>query len=151
MKIFITTGSTELVNIDKLVAAVKPFGVVKVQSPIRLRDISISYVSFVDNIREEYEKADLVICNAGAGTVFQILEMNKSMIIVPDLDRLDDHQSDLAQFIERNDYACVCWDYEELPLAISQIRTVPRNKYLPDLFNGGRWLSSYIKEHVNAF
>ena len=65
--------------------------------------------------------ADIVITHAGAGTVFELLELNKKMIVVPNFDRVDKHQSDLALYIERNNYALVCHDVNHIESHIEGI------------------------------
>ena len=43
------------------------------------------------------------------------------MIVVPNFDRVDKHQSDLALYIERNNYALVCHDVNHIESHIEGI------------------------------
>lgn len=63
--------------------------------------------AFVSDIAKWYDWADLVVTHAGAGTVFSLLESRKRMTVVPNLDRTDTHQADLAAWLREEHYAFV--------------------------------------------
>ncbi|KAH8829678.1 glycosyltransferase family 1 protein [Flagelloscypha sp. PMI_526] len=48
------------------------------------------------SMKEEYEKADLIVSHGGAGTILEVLRLNKPLIVVPNPTLLDNHQEDLA-------------------------------------------------------
>lgn len=54
--------------------------------------------SFFDNINEIYEKAHLVICRAGAGTVTELAMSGRPAILIPYPFAADDHQKKNADF-----------------------------------------------------
>jgi beta-1,4-N-acetylglucosaminyltransferase len=60
---------------------------------------------FVSNINEYCQNADIIISHAGAGSVYNILEMQKKALFVPNNKLKDGHQEDICKFIIKNDYA----------------------------------------------
>ncbi|HBH7894984.1 TPA: glycosyltransferase [Vibrio vulnificus] len=72
------------------------------------------YVRFTDDIESLYDQADLVICHAGAGTIYRLLELEKKVILVPNLERIDKHQSDISVYMERRGYLSVVWSINDL-------------------------------------
>ena len=64
-------------------------------------------LKFVKDIEKYYNWADVVITHAGAGTVYKLLEIQKKIIVVPNTERLDNHQLELADFVEKNNYGKV--------------------------------------------
>ncbi|MDA5565372.1 glycosyltransferase [Cobetia sp. MMG027] len=120
MKVLITTGTTpfkSLVNI-----AISNFQsshhIYVIQSPClnnyTVLNGNIETHTFIENIEEHYQSADLVITHAGAGSVYRLLELQKKVVVVPNVDRIDNHQLDLAAFIEKNNYAKVIYDVNML-------------------------------------
>jgi beta-1,4-N-acetylglucosaminyltransferase len=73
-----------------------------------------AYFDFSDKIDELYDSADLIITHAGAGSIYKLLEMQKKIIIVPNFERVDKHQSDISSFMEKNKHALVCSDVIEI-------------------------------------
>ncbi|MCF7519552.1 PssE/Cps14G family polysaccharide biosynthesis glycosyltransferase [Pseudoalteromonas sp. L21] len=125
MKILVTVGSS---SFDSLIRAVD-------QAATKLTAFSFTFQigtggykpqngnSFArsNEFSSVLADADIVITHAGAGTVFELLELNKKMIVVPNFDRVDKHQSDLALYIERNNYALVCHDVNHIESHIEGI------------------------------
>jgi beta-1,4-N-acetylglucosaminyltransferase len=73
-----------------------------------------AFFTFADDLQQRFADADMVITHGGAGTVFELLEMGKKIVVVPNLYRLDKHQQDLAQYIEAQGYGTVCHQLERL-------------------------------------
>ena len=92
------------------------------------------YFGFTKNIDEYYNWADLVVCHAGAGTVYKLLEMRKKIIVVPNTYRIDKHQNDLSRFIEEKNYALVCHDIDKLKYFIEQSSEFTPNQFLEKKF-----------------
>lgn len=57
---------------------------------------------------------DLIISHCGAGTVYQCLNNKIPLIVIPNLERSDSHQSELATYLKNNKFCCVCTDFDEL-------------------------------------
>jgi beta-1,4-N-acetylglucosaminyltransferase len=62
----------------------------------------------------KYRSADVVIAHAGAGTIYQLLDMRKKSIIVPNLDPSDKHQLDIADFLLKYNYAFVAYNFNQI-------------------------------------
>lgn len=75
---------------------------------------NFSHFRFSSEFRDYFEQADLVITHGGAGTVFELLEMRKKILVVPNQRRRDKHQGDLAQYVEQQKLGGVCWDLADL-------------------------------------
>ncbi|KAF6764761.1 glycosyltransferase 28 [Ephemerocybe angulata] len=62
--------------------------------------VSVEVWKFKPSLEEEFDKADLVISHAGAGTILDVLRKGKRLIVVPNETLLDNHQSELAVALE---------------------------------------------------
>lgn len=82
------------------------------------------FFSFTENIDQYYQKCEAVICHAGAGTIYKLLELRKRIIIVPNTERTDNHQLDIAAFMGNNGHALTIIDFNELFNALQQIREI---------------------------
>lgn len=80
----------------------------------------IKHVEFANNFDEKLSSYDLVITHAGAGSVYSLLEKSKKIIVVPNLDRDDKHQYEIAKFVEVNGLGVVCWNPEEITKSIQE-------------------------------
>ncbi|KAL1756472.1 glycosyltransferase family 28 C-terminal domain-containing protein [Schizophyllum commune] len=67
----------------------------------RSHGIEQEYYKFKPSLREDYERADLVISHAGSGTILDVLRIPKPLIIVPNPTLLDNHQQELADVLEQ--------------------------------------------------
>lgn len=136
MKILVTVGTTSFDSMIELVdnSILK----INVECEVIFQIAGGSYVpksgecfKFLDKINDYYIEFDLVITHAGAGTVFKLLELNKLLIIIPNLERVDKHQLDLAEYMYENKHAMVLWNPDELVDLIqlsSQFKPVPLTK-----------------------
>ncbi len=97
-----------------------------------------SFLRFSDQFPRLIEQADVVITHGGAATVFELLEIvkqtGKKVLLVPNLDRIDQHQQDLAHFVERNHYAGVCWSLERLSASVRECIGQTFKPYQKDSF-----------------
>lgn len=121
MKILVTVGTSpfdRLINtIDEKVSS-KTYDVCCQISSGNYIPKNHPYFKFSNTFKLMMQQSDIVITHGGAGTVFQLLEMNKKIIIVPNLDRIDNHQIDLAEFIEHNNYGIICRDIDAIDKSI---------------------------------
>jgi UDP-N-acetylglucosamine--N-acetylmuramyl-(pentapeptide) pyrophosphoryl-undecaprenol N-acetylglucosamine transferase len=76
------------------------------------KNISAYVFSYMPNLENIYSAADLIICRAGAGTLFEVHFFNKPCIIIPLEAQTTTHQVDNARAMTR--------EYPELFSAISQ-------------------------------
>jgi len=64
-------------------------------------DVDARIEAFIDDMAEAYGWADLVICRAGAMTVFELAAAGVGSILVPYPHAVDDHQTANAQYLEK--------------------------------------------------
>ncbi|OZS41298.1 PssE/Cps14G family polysaccharide biosynthesis glycosyltransferase, partial [Photobacterium sanguinicancri] len=112
-KVFVTLGTTvfsslvnEIINISSEVKLN-----VIIQTPDADNFSSsddVKFVKFVEDVERFYVDCDLVVTHAGAGSIYSLLDMNIPFIAVPNLERADHHQKDIASFLSENNYAKVC-------------------------------------------
>ncbi|NMU71939.1 glycosyltransferase, partial [Vibrio parahaemolyticus] len=65
----------------------------------------IESFEFSDDFDSFVESADIIITHAGAGSVYSMLEKGKKLVVVPNLTRVDDHQLELAKYVQNNNFA----------------------------------------------
>lgn len=87
-------------------------------------------------------KASVIICHAGAGTLIQILRAGKVPIVMPRRkiygEHVDDHQLELVQALAQQGRVVAAFEPEDLPKAIAEARQqvgVVRSSQLPPMFN----------------
>ncbi len=112
MNILVTVGTTPF---DNLILAVDQqlgslYQVVSQIAKGKYEPKSNHFFRFTDDIERYYQDADLIISHGGAGTIYRVLELGKKLIIVPNLDRIDHHQLDICDFMQKNNHAAV-WGY----------------------------------------
>jgi len=73
------------------------------------------------------QKADLVICHAGCGTLEEGLRQRKKMIVVPRRGRLqeapDDHQLEIAHLLAARNRILLAYEVEDLAACVRQAAT----------------------------
>ncbi|GAB6019295.1 hypothetical protein CHUAL_000890 [Chamberlinius hualienensis] len=67
-------------------------------------DIKVNYYRIKPSIKEDIEKADFVICHAGAGSVLETLGAGKPCIVVINEDLMGNHQVELAKKLSEENY-----------------------------------------------
>lgn len=105
-----------------------------------------SYFSFVEDVAHFYTDSDLIITHAGAGTVFGLLKLNKKFIIVPNLERIDKHQSDIARYMDENNHALVVWDLLELYSVLMSSFSFTPVPFISDDFFMTETITKYIND-----
>jgi UDP-N-acetylglucosamine--N-acetylmuramyl-(pentapeptide) pyrophosphoryl-undecaprenol N-acetylglucosamine transferase len=78
------------------------------------RNISAEHFPFINDLTSSYQKADLIIARAGAGTLFEIAHLQKKAIIIPLETATTDHQKDNAHAMSREhpELFTVLWERE---------------------------------------
>ncbi|MDD4290974.1 MAG: UDP-N-acetylglucosamine--N-acetylmuramyl-(pentapeptide) pyrophosphoryl-undecaprenol N-acetylglucosamine transferase [Clostridia bacterium] len=64
-------------------------------------------VEFTDRIQDLYLAADVVVCRAGANSLFELLALNKRLILIPLEKQSRGEQKQNAAFLEQRGYATV--------------------------------------------
>jgi UDP-N-acetylglucosamine--N-acetylmuramyl-(pentapeptide) pyrophosphoryl-undecaprenol N-acetylglucosamine transferase len=74
----------------------------------RQHGVDANIEAFIDDMAAAYGWADLVICRAGAMTVFELAAAGVASILVPYPHAVDDHQTANAAYLEREGAAILC-------------------------------------------
>ena len=148
MKVLVTVGTTRF---DSLISAVEHSLIlnqheVLVQCAEGLQSERYNCTKFIENIDEAYCSADLVITHAGAGSVFRLLECEANILVVPNLERQDDHQNELARFVDENQYGLVCYDVEQLDTVLQQATTFRAAPYKKSEFHAASEIATWIRQ-----
>lgn len=102
---------------------------------------------FDDSFKNKLLEADIIISHAGAGTVFQLLELGKKCIVIANLERKDKHQRELSQYVERRHYGLGVQDLTLLQDRINKISEfVPSTYHTTSFFMGNE-----LTEKIRAF
>ena len=101
---------------------------------------------FSNDFDQYLTQADIVITHGGAGTIFRLLELGKKFIMVPNLERVDDHQLDLAQYVEERGYGIVCRELPQLGQCLKRCLRYTPTPYQKDSFFKARDIVSYLKD-----
>ena len=79
------------------------------------------------------QKADIIICHAGVGTIFDGLHLGKKIIAVPRYakykEHVDDHQLEICDALENEKYILTCRDNDNLDDIISKSEIFEFKKY----------------------
>ena len=148
MKVLVTVGTSSFNRIFSILDNIHIEGVEFFFQVGESDIVPSNYVwaCYVDNFNEFIRGFDLVITHAGAGSVFYNLENSISMIVVPNLERVDKHQLELANYLTSNDFSIVCYDLKLLPSMLSKFmngkyRVTP---YIKDTFFKFEEISDYL-------
>jgi len=83
-----------------------------------------NYVSYDESL-EYFKKARLVIGHCGSGTMINALSFGVPLIVIPRrfkfAEHSDDHQVEIAKFLEQNRLATVVYDIEDLEIVIRKM------------------------------
>jgi len=104
----VTTGTTRFLGLleaaDALAASNSDWQFRFQTGPTDFVPSTGDHFEFSHAIEEEYDRADLVISHAGAGTLFKLATLGKPSITVPNLERADHHQLELAEYFQGQGY-----------------------------------------------
>ncbi len=103
--------------------------------------------SDIDNIKEYYEKADLIVAHAGAGTLLDSLSFKKSVVAVPRRkkygEHIDDQQLELTEVLEKSGKVLAVYDIETLDSTI--VRALKNEN---TILKTNKRLSNYLNEFL---
>ena len=138
MKVLVTVGSS---SFDSLVCAVDcianllpNYEFIFQISNGKYTPTNGDFFSFSNMFSQYIDNADIVITHAGAGTVFELLEKHKKCIVIPNYERIDQHQSDLASFIEKNNLAIVCHNLKNINQCLQEVENFKPTHYVKTTF-----------------
>lgn len=145
--IFVTVGTTpfdELIEyIDNL--EIEDEIILQISNEAKYIPKKKNSFKFTKNINDYYEKADIIISHAGAGSIYNLLEKNKKIIIIPNLSRVDTHQLDITQYMQKENYAITCQNINQLDKIIKNIDSYKLKKYEKDVFFKAHEIKDLLK------
>jgi UDP-N-acetylglucosamine--N-acetylmuramyl-(pentapeptide) pyrophosphoryl-undecaprenol N-acetylglucosamine transferase len=99
------------------------------QKQYQQENVEAEVFGFIDNMREVYEWADLVICRAGALTIAELSTVGIASILIPFPFAVDNHQFHNARFLEQHQAARILseTDLDAVSLAL-QLRYFQQNR-----------------------
>ncbi|GAB3037695.1 PssE/Cps14G family polysaccharide biosynthesis glycosyltransferase [Bowmanella dokdonensis] len=148
MNVFVTVGTTRFDELfEALYQEKKPNWklVCQTANPAIFYPEMICF-DYANDIDKYIEVADVVVTHAGAGSVYSLLEKNKKLVVVPNLYRIDKHQSDLAEYVHKERYAISCFNMSDLGDCIELARTFQSQKYRKVEFFKGEEISAIINQ-----
>ncbi len=89
-----------------------------------------------NKFNEYIQKADFVICHGGVGTIFNALENNKKILVVPRLEKykehVNDHQLEVASELEKEGYLIMYKDGENFDKYVKQLKEFKPKRYIQE-------------------
>ena len=131
-KIFVTVGTgkfDELVRgVDKIATKIKERIVIQIGSGDYIPK-NCRYFRFKQSLEEYYKKSWVIISHGGAGTTYELLNKNKKIIGVVNLNRTDSHQEDILKALSEQRYLIWCKDLNKISESIEKARKFKFEKY----------------------
>lgn len=85
--------------------------------------ISLKVVPFIEDVASAYEWADLVLCRAGAMTVFELAAAGRASILIPYPHAVDDHQTANARYLADQEAAIMIPSVQLTDEALAKVLT----------------------------
>ncbi len=94
--------------------------------PKEYKDVSFSNLEITvgklfSNFEEMIRQSEIVISHAGAGIILESMKNERKLIVVVNDTLMDNHQSELAQTLERDNYAYFCKNLERMREFVANI------------------------------
>ncbi|CRG98467.1 glycosyltransferase family 28 protein, putative [Plasmodium relictum] len=74
----------------------------------------VNYFTFKNSLDDFYERADLILSHAGAGTTIECLRKKKKILIVVNTNLMNNHQMEFAEYMYSCNYLEMCKDLNTL-------------------------------------
>ena len=151
-RILVITGTT---GFDSLVKKIDESRELESRYDITLQTGEGSYqpqykpwFDFDKSLKDKLADYDFFITHAGAGTIFMLLEHKKRVLVIPNTDRADKHQVELANYVKSKRLCAVCERVQDIEGAILSIdaNTQHLQPYAKVEFNAVREVLRYIYE-----
>ncbi|XP_015910454.1 UDP-N-acetylglucosamine transferase subunit ALG13 [Parasteatoda tepidariorum] len=122
MSVFVTVGSTSFDNLIKVATSENVLHVLKSKGfnkvvlqigrgtvlPEKSSILEIEWFKYKDSLADDIKSASLVIGHAGAGTILESLIEQKPLITVFNETLMNNHQSELAEQMEKDGFLISC-------------------------------------------
>ena len=125
--IFVTVGTTAfdllIKSVDEISNQIKEEIICQIADGKYIPK-NCEHFRFKSSLEREFKNADLIICHGGAGTLFNLMALNKKVIAVPNLERKDKHQTDLIDALSEGNYIIACYELSNLKTKIMDSRNI---------------------------
>ncbi|XP_036768514.1 putative bifunctional UDP-N-acetylglucosamine transferase and deubiquitinase ALG13 isoform X3 [Manis pentadactyla] len=122
--LFVTVGTTSFDDLIACVSAHASRQIIKrlgynrlvlqigrgkvVPEPFSTESFTLDVYRYKNSLKEDLEKADLVISHAGAGSCLETLEKGKPLIVVVNEKLMNNHQLELAKQLHKDGHLLYC-------------------------------------------
>jgi beta-1,4-N-acetylglucosaminyltransferase len=106
---------------------------------------SMEFFKFTNDIQAYYRQASMIISHGGAGTLSEVLQLNKPIIAVADPHQPDNHQEQILRIWSEKKYLVWCKDLSTLQSSILEARTGLQPYQLPD-----NWIHTIIRDFLDG-
>uniref|UniRef100_A0A8D0QIE1 UDP-N-acetylglucosamine transferase subunit ALG13 n=1 Tax=Sus scrofa TaxID=9823 RepID=A0A8D0QIE1_PIG len=79
-----------------------------VPEPFSTESFTLDVYRYKDSLKEDLQKADLVISHAGAGSCLETLEKRKPLVVVINEKLMNNHQLELAKQLHKDGHLFYC-------------------------------------------
>lgn len=129
--IFVTIGTGKFEKIvneaDKLAGNIKEKVIIqKGKSKSKIKNAE--NFDFTTEFEDYVKRARIIISHGGAGTIFSLLEKGKKIIGVANLNRIDKHQEDILEELDKQGNLIYCRDFN-LEEAVNKLKKTKLKKY----------------------
>ncbi|XP_005404699.1 PREDICTED: putative bifunctional UDP-N-acetylglucosamine transferase and deubiquitinase ALG13 isoform X11 [Chinchilla lanigera] len=123
-RVFVTVGSTSFDELITRVSAEESLHIFRslgysqltlqigrgavVPEPFSADSFTLDVYRYKDSLREDLERADLVISHAGAGSCLETLEKGKPLVVVINEKLMNNHQLELAKQLHKEGHLFYC-------------------------------------------
>ena len=148
MKVFVTVGTTRFPSLIRYFDQPSRSEIVLQTADPGYQPKHVTAFDFTGDVRRYHEWADVIVTHAGAGSVYDLLERKRRIVVVPNLERSDKHQLDLARYVAAERYALVVERLSDHPdpdaLLDAAVAFNPR-KYVKDAFFKADYLLQLLR------
>lgn len=149
--IFVTVGTYKFDALVKAVDELVEKGKIKdeVFAQIGIGEYipkNFKFVRLVPSLEPYYDKADLIIASAGSGAIFENIQKGRKLIVVTNKALLDEHQEQLAEYMEEHGHLIWCKNLSKLDSAIERARTFKPKIYKKEPTTIHLEILKYIKK-----
>ncbi|MBC3618019.1 glycosyltransferase [Vibrio metschnikovii] len=150
MNILVTVGTTAfdelIVTIDQMCESDRSVNIfAQVSSSSKYTPKNFETFTFSDDFQSYVDAADLIVTHAGAGSVYSMLENGKRLVVVPNLIRADNHQLELAKYVQDKNFAVSCFNLAEIKYCIDLAKNIEFFPYQCDKFFGHSIIRELLK------
>lgn len=121
--IFVTVGTGKFDELIKEIDEIAPRINEKMTAQIGKGSCipkNMEYFRFKGNLMPYYKRASLIIAHGGAGTIYELLSMDKKLVSIANLNRTDVHQEEILKALSEDKYLIWCKSLKDLEKAIKK-------------------------------